>query len=103
MPKFPDIVDEPHICQHLVISVREIKLTADQVYSDNEEVVRINSDNPYVIPMLEATDFGNANICYNHNGEVYKIPVTVGLAVVDFYNTTSPSEEAFLDKLSELL
>ena len=69
----------------------EHRLTDDQIYSDNEDVVTLNLYNEY--PILEPVGFGTANICYQHtDGKVYSFPVNVEMFYADFYSTSTPSE-----------
>lgn len=73
----------------------EHKLSGDQLYSDNPEVVDINLHNDF--PVFEPVGYGNANICYDHtDGKTYSIPVSVELFYADFYSTSEPSEETFI-------
>ena len=71
----------------------------NQLFSDNENIVTINLYNEF--PILQPNACGSANICYTHtDGKTYKLPVISEMFYVDFYSTSTPSEETFLRKFT---
>ena len=80
----------------------EIRLTADDLTSSDESVIRISAakENPDCV-LVETVGFGEATIDFTDAaGTTYSVPVVCRLPLFGFYSSPTASEESFIKEFT---